>query len=118
MNKVPKKMPRCITAFAVLFGLMLILMMLVVLPWWDRNSLYDEEIERRNRQLQGYQRVIDNLPALEARLKSTRDNTQMDAFYIGATDPSLGGVSLQRLVEKQVSTSGGKLNSIQIFSGS
>jgi general secretion pathway protein M len=115
MNKVPTELPRCVTAFAVLFGLILILVTLVVLPWSDRNSLYDEEIERRNRQLQGYQRVIDTLPALEARLKSTRDNPQMDAFYIGATDPSLGGLSLQRLVEKQVSDSGGNLNSIQIL---
>lgn len=116
MNMGPeKKLSHCVTALAVLFGLILILVLLVVLPWWERNHFYDEEIDRRNRQLQGYQRVIDTLPALEARLKSSGDNPQLDAFYIGATDPSLGGVSLQRLVEKQVSTSGGKLNSIQIL---
>ena len=115
MNTEPKKLPRCVTALAVLLVLILILVLLVALPWWERNSMYDEEMERQSRQLQGYQRVIETLPSLKKRLQTTGNSPQLKAFYIGATDPSLGGLSLQRLVEKLVSGSGGKLNSIQIM---
>ena len=115
MSGTKRKFPPCLSALAVLLGVLLILTLALVLPWQERMSIYDEEIERRNRQLSGYLRVIGTLPSLQARLDSARANREQDAFYIAATDPSLGGIALQRRIEELVAASGGSLTSIQIL---
>ena len=115
MSGAKRKFPRCLSALAVLLGLLLILVLALVLPWQEQMGKYDEAIERRNRQLSGYLRVIGTLPALQARLDSARASREQDAFYLAATDSSLGGIALQRRIEALVAASGGSLTSIQIL---
>ncbi len=115
MSGTKRKFPRCLSALALLLAVVLILTLALVLPWQERMSIYDGEIEQRNRQLSGYLRVIDTLPDLQARLDSARSNRDQDAFYLAATDPSLGGIALQRRIEGLVTASEGNLTSIQIL---
>ena len=115
MSGGKRRLPRCLGGLAVLLALSLILVLAMVLPWKARMTVYDEEIEQRNRQLAGYKRVISTLPSLREQLESAREARRRDAFYIAVTDPSLGGIALQRLMEDLVTAAGANLTSIQVL---
>ena len=109
------RMPRCLPALVVLvLGLLLIIVGLV-LPWLEKNSEYTREILLHHRQLQAYDRQIASLPALQEAIATQGANRAMDVYYVDAADASLGGITLQRLVEQLVGEAGGTMTSIQIL---
>ena len=109
------RIPRCVLALGAVLGVLLLLLAGTVLPWLQRSAMYDQVIEDRQNQLERYLGLIETLPGLEAQLQRVKQAQGLDAYYLAATDPSLGGVALQRLFEDMTGAAGANLTSIQIL---
>jgi general secretion pathway protein M len=109
------RLPRCLLALSALALVLLLVVLGLLLPWLEQNDEYDRQILLRNRQLAGYERQIATLPSLRDELAALDSNQSSSAYYIEASDASLGGVTLQRLIEQMVGDAGGTMTSIQIL---
>jgi hypothetical protein len=111
----PTRVPRCLLSMLAAALVLVLVALGLLLPWLDSNEEFDRQILLRNRQLGGYERQIATLPQLKKALEAMASNPAMDAYYVDAPNPSLGGVSLQRLIERLIADASGNMTSIQIL---
>jgi len=107
--------PRCATAWGLMLGALLLLLLAVVLPWAQALVALDEDIAAKRDQLARFQRLGATLPALRAELDSVRVNEDFKAFYFSAPTSALAGAALQGRVQEIVNQAEGRLVSTQIL---
>jgi len=115
LTDTTRKGAHCLGRLGAVLLLFLLLVLAVVLPWRQRDALYQDGIDKHVEQLRRYGALIATLPTLEHRLAALRDNKELDASYVGATDSSLGGIALQRRVEDFVRAASVNLSSVQVL---
>lgn len=99
MKKVAYTGIRCFGLFIGTLLFWLLILSALILPWWERNLFYEREIEELSEQIKRFDAVAATIPDLEKNLAELRANKELDAYYINATDGSMGGIALQKLVE-------------------
>jgi len=105
----------CLGKIGAVLLLLVLLVLAVALPWRQRNAFYEDEIEKRTEQLRRYGALIATLSTLERRQGALRENKELDGYYVGAVDSSLGGIALQRRIEDFVRAAGVNLSSVQVL---
>jgi general secretion pathway protein M len=80
----------------------LLLILSLLLPWWQRFTLLDEQIDTDRDQLQRYRQIVATLPQLRAALAEEQSNDEFEAFYFDAETPALAGARLQSEVQQMI----------------
>jgi general secretion pathway protein M len=105
----------CIAAWSAAVLIPALLMIAVLLPWWQRMQVLDADYERGLDQLTRYQRLEATLPSLREELAREQANDDFKAFYFDAETPALAGARLQSEVQEMVRGAGARPISTQIL---
>ena len=108
----PKQL-RCLVSALVAVGLLLLLFMMIVLPWWNKMASYDEEASSIADRIGRYQNLIANKPVLEEQLQALRKNQNQQGIFLTAPTAELAAANLQKQAKDAVSKAGGTLVSTQ-----
>lgn len=102
MTAVPRSRRSCLLLWGVTLLIPLLLMLSLLLPWWQRFTLLDEQIDTDRDQLQRYRQIVATLPQLRAALVEEQSNDEFEAFYFDAETPALAGARLQSEVAQMI----------------
>ena len=105
----------CLSAWAGVLLILLVVVLAVVLPWWQRATELDRDLEGGNDQLQRFKGIVALLPGLRAELEREQANDDFKAFYFDAETPALAGARLQSEVQEIVRGSGARPISTQLL---
>jgi len=106
---------QAVISWMILLGLLLLLASILLLPWWNWLNHYDAAKAQGLERLQGYNRLIRERAALEARLSDPMAQARMKADYLSPTTSALAAVELQQKIKAIVANGNGKLLSTQIL---
>ena len=118
MNRGALLLKPCVLSLAAALVVLLVLVNVVVLPWFEHNRRYDEAIAERSDQVARYQRMLQTFPELQAQLEQVNNDQQLREYYFSAETSALAGAKVQGKIKDIISTSGGSLTSTQVLSGS
>lgn len=104
---------QCAIAFGSLFALLMLVGLLLVWPWWSKNSQYDQQAESRAKQLTKFRTLAAQQPNVEAELALVKQSAGKTQYYISADTSALGAAELQKLVKRIIDANNGKLISTQ-----
>ncbi|TVQ92953.1 MAG: general secretion pathway protein GspM [Chromatiaceae bacterium] len=104
---------RCVLVWTATLLLPLVLLLLVLLPWWQQRADLQNRLQTATEQWQRFQRVLATLPALREELAREQANEPDKAFYFDAATPALAGAQLQREVQEIIRASGARPISAQ-----
>lgn len=113
MNMQESNKRQCLLSAGLLLLIILLLGSAIFIPWWDKMRFYKEETMEQVVRLQKFKALNDSRKALEAQLKSVRQQSARSRLYINATTPALAAAELQKRVKQTVEAQGGKLVSTQ-----
>lgn len=102
-------------AVALLLLVLVLLVQLVLVPLWLRWSEGSERIRLLEKRLDVYERLAEGLPADQQRLTELQATQPTSNWYLAQATPALAAASLQQLLHRQVSRSGGQVISTQII---
>jgi general secretion pathway protein M len=105
----------CMAAWAAVLLIPLLLLSMLVLPWWQRMQALEAAYADGVDQLHRYQRLVATLPGLRAELTREQQNDDFKAFYFDAETPALAGARLQSEVQEMVRAAGARPISTQIL---
>ncbi|WP_462329594.1 type II secretion system protein GspM [Thiohalocapsa halophila] len=105
----------CILSWTAAVLIPTLLVIAVILPWWQHLQVLDADYERGLDQLVRYQRLVATLPSLRAELAREQANDDFKAFYFDAETPALAGARLQSEVQEMVRGAGARPISTQIL---
>lgn len=104
-------------AVLLLVLVIMVLARLVLAPVWSSWRDYGDRIESLEGRIAVYDRLITSLPADRERLAQLRSSLPSSDWYLSESTPALAAASLQQLLHRQVSRSGGEVISTQIIGG-
>lgn len=85
------------------------------LPWYQRMTDLDSQIEGADEQIRRYQRLLASIPRLRAELERERNNEEVKAYYFDAPTEALAGAQLQSTIQGMVQSAGAKLLNSQFL---
>jgi general secretion pathway protein M len=85
------------------------------LPWYQRMTDLDAQIEGAADQIGRYQRLLASIPRLRAELERERNNEEVKAYYFDAPTEALAGAQLQSTVQGMVQNAGAKIINSQFL---
>ena len=106
---------RCILVWLIVFLVPLGVTLGVGLPWYQRMTDLESQIEVADDQIQRYQRLLATIPRLRAELERERNNEEVKAYYFDAPTEALAGAKLQSTVQGMVQSAGAKLVNSQFL---
>jgi general secretion pathway protein M len=115
MTGTERQRLNCALAWAPVVLIPLALVLVILVPWWQKVHGLDERLGRSTEQLQRYQQLVATLPALRAELQREQANDDFKAFYFDAETPALAGARLQSEVQEVVRDAGARPISTQIL---
>jgi general secretion pathway protein M len=115
MTGTERQRLNCALAWAPALLIPLALVLVILVPWWQKVHGLDERLGRSTEQLQRYQQLVATLPALRAELQREQANDDFKAFYFDAETPALAGARLQSEVQEVVRDAGARPISTQIL---
>ncbi len=104
---------RCALILGGLGVLLILVLALVIYPWWTRMQFYDRAVDQAADHIQRYQRLLDSAPEQRKRLKSLRQQLTKRKYFVSAANPELAAAELQKRVKAIVTEAKGKLVSTQ-----
>lgn len=107
---------RQLLAVLILLVLVSLLLWLVLGPLLSRFQTDEEAIESLQQRLAVYQRLVDELPAQEARLTELQRNDPMPRLVFAESRPALASATLQQQIGQLVEQIGAQMVSTQILS--
>lgn len=87
----------------------------MIVPWVDRNQLYEEEIDKLTDQIERYQRMLASLPGLQATLEQIKADPALGSLYFEGETANLAAAALQNRLKQIVEGAGGALVSSQLL---
>jgi general secretion pathway protein M len=115
MTGTERQRLNCALAWAPALLIPLALVLVILVPWWQKVHGLDERLGRSTEQLQRYQQLVATLPALRAELQREQANDEFKAFYFDAETAALAGARLQSEVQDVVRDAGARPISTQIL---
>ena len=106
---------RCTLLWLVFLLVPLGLIAGIGLPWYQRLTDLDAQIDGATGQIQRYQRLLASIPRLRAELERERNNDEVKAYYFDAPTEALAGAQLQSAVQGMVQSAGAKLVNSQFL---
>ncbi|WP_457669233.1 type II secretion system protein GspM [Thiolapillus sp.] len=104
---------KCVLLLGGLTLFVLLLLAMIVWPWWSKMQFYDAAAKQSADRIERYQRLLDSRPQLGKRLKTLRQDLGKRKYFIAAANQELAAAELQNRVKKIVTAAGGKLISTQ-----
>ncbi len=104
---------RCALILGGLGLLVILVLALVIYPWWTRMQFYDKAVDQAADHIQRYQRLLDSAPEQRKKLKNLRQQLKKRKYFISAANPELAAAELQKRVKTIVTEAKGKLVSTQ-----
>ncbi len=108
-----KAPPKCALALGGLAGVLLLVGLVLVWPWWFQNRIYNGQMDGRAAQLARFRSVAAQQPEVGAALARVQRSAQQTRYYISANTTALGAAELQKLVRRITDAHNGKLTSTQ-----
>lgn len=106
---------RCLGIFTGIIVMLVLLVLGAVLIWQERDTFYQDKIDKLADQLRRFKGVIATIPTLEKHLADLQSNKDLDAYYLGAADGAMAGIILQRRIEDFARAVGVSLSSVQVL---
>lgn len=104
---------KCVLLLGALFLAAVLLLALILVPWWSKMQFYDGAARQSADHIERYQRLLDSRPVLGKRLKALRQDLRKRNYFVAAANQELAAAELQNRVKKIVTGAGGKLISTQ-----
>ncbi len=104
---------RCVWVLGGMGLLLVLLLALIIYPWWSKMQFYTKAVDQSADHIQRYQRLLDSAPEQRKALKNLHQQLRQGKFFIGATNPELAAAELQKRVKTIVTEAQGKLVSTQ-----
>ena len=115
MIRLRSRLSRC--ALSLLGTVLAVVLVVagVVVPWFDRNQRYEEEIDKLTDQLGRYQRMLASLPGLQTTLEQIKADPALGSLYFEGETANLAAAALQNRLKQIVEGAGGALVSSQLL---
>jgi general secretion pathway protein M len=107
--------PPCIVAWGAVLLFPALLVLSIMLPWWQQRQASGQALERDRAQLQRYAQLVATLPILRAELEREQADDDFKAFYFDEETSALAGARLQSEVQEVVRSAGASPISTQIL---
>jgi len=104
---------RCVWVLGGMGLLLVLLLALIIYPWWVKMQFYTQAVNQASDHIQRYQRLLDSAPEQRKALKNLHQQLRQGKFFIGASNPELAAAELQKRVKTIVTEAQGKLVSTQ-----
>jgi general secretion pathway protein M len=104
-------------ALALLLLPLALLARLVLVPAWQAYQAQGEQIARAGAQLQNYQRLAAQLPALREQLAILRDQQVLTPYLIDAPNSALAAAGVQQRLQALADAHGGRVLSTRVLRG-
>ena len=111
----PANWTKCTLIWLVVLLVPLGVALAIGLPWYQRMTDLDAQIEGAADQIERYQRLLTSIPRLRAELERERNNEEVKAYYFDAPTEALAGAQLQSTVQGMVQNAGAKLINSQFL---
>ena len=115
MIELRSKMSRCALSLLGAFLAVVLVGAGMIVPWVDRNQLYEEEIDKLTDQIERYQRMLASLPGLQATLEQIKADPALGSLYFEGETANLAAAALQNRLKQIVEGAGGALVSSQLL---
>ncbi|BAO43426.1 type II secretion system protein GspM [Thiolapillus brandeum] len=104
---------RCILLLGGMGLLLVLVLALIIYPWWAKMQFYTRAVDQAADHIQRYQRLLDSAPGQRNSLRNLRQQLRKEKYFIAATNPELAAAELQKRVKTIVTGAQGKLVSTQ-----
>ena len=104
---------RCALVLGGLAVVVILILALVIYPWWARMQFYDKAVDQAADHIQRYQRLLNSAPHQRKQLKNLRQQLKKRKYFVSAANPELAAAELQKRVKTTVTEAKGKLVSTQ-----
>lgn len=105
-------------ALALLLLPLALLARFIVIPAWQAYQAQGEQIGNASAQLQDYQRLAGQLPALREQLARLREEQLLTPYLIEAPNSALAAASVQQRLQSLADAHGGRVLSTRVMRGS
>ena len=110
-----KRSLACLVAFSVPAAAVLLVILLVALPWFDRFSENARQIEGQVDRLSRLQAIAASRPDLEKAIGQARKDLKDDEWFLPGATSAVAAADLQNRVKTAVDAAGGELVSTQVL---
>lgn len=115
MNTSSVTTRQSIISWVILLGLVLLVAVVVLMPWWSWMQDYELTKAKSLNRLHDYNDLIKDRGALETQLQDQSANLRLKEDYLSPTTVALAAVELQQKIKSIVANGNGKLLSTQIL---
>jgi general secretion pathway protein M len=105
-------------ALALLLLPLALLVRFAFMPAWQAYQDQGEQIARASAQLQDYQRLAGQLPALREQLAALREQQVLTPYLIDAPNSALAAAGVQQRLQTLADAHGGRVLSTRVMRGS
>jgi hypothetical protein len=115
MNAVPTKILHRGAALLLLAGVILVLYLLAVAPYFAAYRSANDAVEESETLLLRYSKIARSRQSLQMQLDQLITRQSASGIYLSGNTDALAAAALQDIVNKAIGSSGGTLRSVQIL---
>ncbi len=105
-------------AVGLLVALVLLIIVMLIWPWYSKLSSYEQEIKELVFRIQRYARVIDSRDEVFQKVEASKNEISNLGYFNTQETPALAEAELQTFIKNIIVTAGGELASTQVLAQS
>jgi len=106
---IDSKQLRCLISAAVAIALLVLVALVLVLPWWNQMSFYEDAAMAAAERMGRYQNLISGKQEMLRELQQLRAGQNKQGVFVTAPSPELAAAQLQKQAKEAVNQAGGTL---------
>ena len=100
---------RCLIPLALAVLILALVVIGLLVPWWNKIAYYDEAAEAAADRIGRYQKLIRQQPAYRTALQQLRQEHEKQGYFLVGASQELAAAELQKKVKEVVGQAGGTL---------